>query len=164
MALAMSLGLHESSGYRPGSITSTGNQSLHSVFPAKAVDMAGGEGAMRTFFLREIGRPGIRELIHSPYWWHPGSGVQFIPSSAGTVLKDHYSHVHVGIFDQGGVLPPGLTLALNMTGRPERVVAPHQEGPTGPLVYVQELHVHDEGDYDKKIGAAVNRALGVRTR
>jgi hypothetical protein len=152
----------ESSGYRPGAITSTGNRSNHSVYPSKAVDMADGEAQMRAFFLAEIGRPGISELIHSPYWWHPGSGVQHIPPNAGTVLKDHYSHVHVGIYDQGGVLPPGLTLALNLTGKPERVVGP-QEGGGGPLVVIKELHVHDDADFDRKVGSAVNRALGVRS-
>jgi TP901 family phage tail tape measure protein len=38
-----------------------------------------------------------------------------------------YNHMHISTYDQGGWLMPGLTLARNNTGRPERVIAPHQE-------------------------------------
>lgn len=40
---------------------------------------------------------------------------------------DHYSHVHVA-YDRGGWLPPGLSMAYNGTGRPERVLGPGQGG------------------------------------
>lgn len=36
-------------------------------------------------------------------------------------------------FDQGGWLEPGITIAQNKTGRPERVVAPHQEFAAGGI-------------------------------
>lgn len=124
LALAQSSGLSLSSGYRPGAVTSTGNPSLHGVYPAKAIDVAGSESAMRRFFLMEAARgalTGLREVIHSPYWWHPGSGISRIPASAGSVLADHYNHVHVGSYDQGGFLRPGWNLAYNGTGRPEAV-------------------------------------------
>lgn len=124
LALGRGMGLTLTSGYRPGAVTSTGNPSLHGVFPAKAIDMSGSEAAMRSFFLREVARApltGIRELIHSPFWWHPGAGITRIPASAGSVLRDHYNHVHVGSYDQGGWLRPGWNLAYNGLGRPERV-------------------------------------------
>lgn len=124
LALGQSMGLGLSSGYRPGAVTSTGNPSLHGVFPAKAIDMAGSEAAMRAFFLREVARgpfTGLREVIHSPFWWHPGVGITRIPASAGSVLRDHYSHVHVGSYDRGGYLRPGWNLAYNGLGRPEPV-------------------------------------------
>jgi hypothetical protein len=41
-----------------------------------------------------IGRPGISEVILSPFWWHPGSGLQKI--AAPSVMRDHWSHVHTG--------------------------------------------------------------------
>jgi len=124
LALAQSSGLTLTSGYRPGAVTSTGNPSLHGVFPSKAIDVSGSETAMRRFFLTEVARgalTGLREVIHSPFWWHPGSGITRIPSSAGSVLRDHYSHVHVGSYDQGGFLRPGWNLAYNGLGRPEPV-------------------------------------------
>ena len=124
IALGQAQGLAVSSGYRPGAVTSTGNPSLHGVYPAKAVDMSGSPEAMRRFFLTEVARgalTGLREVIHSPFWWHPGAGISRIPASAGTVLKDHYSHVHVGSYDQGGFLQPGWNLAYNGLRRPERV-------------------------------------------
>lgn len=124
LALGQADGLTLTSGYRPGAVTSTGNPSLHGVYPAKAIDMAGSESAMRSFFLQEVARgalTGLREVIHSPFWWHPGSGISRIPASAGSVLRDHYSHVHVGSYDQGGYLRPGLNVAWNGTGRNEPV-------------------------------------------
>lgn len=45
------------------------------------------------------------------------------PGSPG----NHWNHVHAALFDQGGHLPPGLTLALNATGSPERVLNRQQE-------------------------------------
>jgi hypothetical protein len=124
LALGNQAGLVLSSGYRPGAITSTGNPSLHGVFPAKAIDMAGSAAAMWRFFWAEVSRgasSGLREIIHSPYWWHPGVGVTRIPPSAGSVLADHYDHVHVGSYDRGGWLAPGWNLAFNGLGRRERV-------------------------------------------
>lgn len=164
MALAYSMGLSFMSGYRPGAITSTNHPSLHGVYPSQAVDLSAGGGGfanprMRAFFMAELARgaPGIREMILSPWWYHPGSGVT--PITSASVLADHYSHVHVGTFDSGGYLPPGLSIAINNTGQPERVIAPG--GETGPLVYIHELHVRDESDIDK-IGSAVQRAWGVK--
>jgi len=124
--IGQAMGLTLSSGYRPGAVTSTGNPSLHGVYPSKAIDMAGSESAMRRYFLFEVARgalTGLREVIHSPFWWHPGSGITRIPASAGSVLRDHYSHVHVGSYDQGGFLRPGWNLAYNGLGRPEPVGA-----------------------------------------
>src|SRR5207253_2990607 len=72
LALGHRYGLYLSSGYRPGAVTSSGNVSLHSI--GEAIDMAGAESGMRGFARAEAGRPGVVEVIHSPYWWHPGSG------------------------------------------------------------------------------------------
>ncbi len=48
-----------------------------------------------------------------------------------------YEHLHISTFDQGGYLPPGLTLALNKTGRPERVISPGGESSPVVNVYVE---------------------------
>jgi hypothetical protein len=42
-------------------------------------------------------------------------------------------------YDQGGMLPPGLSLAYNGTGRPERVLGPHSAG--GEV----HIHLHNHG-------------------
>lgn len=97
LALARADGLTLTSGFRPGAHTIFGNASLHSTFPARAIDVSGSAGAMNAFFNQEVGRPGIVELIHNPYAWYPGAGIVNI---AGTQLgNDHIDHVHVGIGD-----------------------------------------------------------------
>ena len=34
----------------------------------------------------------------------------------------HRDHVHASLYDHGGYLPPGLSLAMNATGKPEPVL------------------------------------------
>lgn len=156
IALGQSFGLGVASGYRPGAVTSTGNPSLHGVYPAKAVDMSGSAAAMRAFFFTEVGRAaatGLREVIHSPLWWHPGVGITAIPASAGTVLADHYNHVHVGSYDRGGWLPPrSATLAINGTSMWERVGPPG-----GGNTYIVEIGTV-YGD-ERKVADAVRTEL-----
>jgi hypothetical protein len=94
LAIAHTDGLGITSTYRPGAITATGNPSLHGMYPSHAFDASGPEPAMRTFFMQMVGRPGLSEVIHSPYWWHPGEGIARISNSA--IMAQHYSHVHVG--------------------------------------------------------------------
>ncbi len=142
IAIGQGMGLGISSGYRPGAITSTGNPSLHGMFPSHAVDMSGSTEAMRRFFALEVARAGatgLAEVIHSPYWWHPGVGVSRIPASAGSVLADHYNHVHVGTYDQGGYLRPGWNLAYNGLGRPEPVGAGNTYNFNGPVLDGEKL-------------------------
>jgi hypothetical protein len=50
-------------------------------------------------------------------------------------------------YDKGGWLMPGLTMAVNTTGRPERVSPPGAPGGRdGSLVTVQEMHVREAAD------------------
>lgn len=113
LAMAQVFGLSLMSGYRAGSITSTGRKSLHSV--GKAIDVAGSPAAMRAYAMAARGRPGIRELLYSPLGGSYG-GSAWSPLS-GSVLRDHYSHVHVGVYAGGGIVP------LNM-GTPGRDSVP----------------------------------------
>ena len=120
LGLAQNMGLTLSSGFRPGAVTSSGNPSLHA--SGRAIDVVGSGPAMRSFFGAEVYRAavtGLQEIIHSPYWWHPGSGVTRITDSA--VMAGHWNHVHVGTYDKGGFLRPGWNLAYNGLGRPEPV-------------------------------------------
>lgn len=119
LGIAAKLGLAVTSTYRPGAITSTGNRSNHGVFPSHAVDISDGTSAgqnsprMRALFRAVIGRPGISEVILSPLWWHPGSGVQRISSSS--VMSGHWNHVHIGTSSGDG-----RARATRATGRRNR--------------------------------------------
>jgi hypothetical protein len=117
LGLAQSMGLSLTSGYRPGAITSTGNVSLHSL--GRAIDVAGSPQQMISFYRRMVGMPGIAELLYSPIggWYGSGGIVPLV----GSVLRDHFDHVHVGIYDKGGYLPEGWSIAGNFTGRPEPI-------------------------------------------
>lgn len=47
------------------------------------------------------------------------------PYSAATQAQ-HKNHVHAAVYDQGGVLKPGFTVAHNASGRPEAVLTAEQ--------------------------------------
>jgi hypothetical protein len=52
----------------------------------------------------------------------------------------------IGIFDSGGYIPPGLSIAANFTGRPERVLDADETADYdrrgGPLVGIENFHAH----------------------
>jgi len=47
---------------------------------------------------------------------------------SASTRAEHQNHVHAAVYDQGGWLKPGLTMAYNGTGRPERVMPSMQVG------------------------------------
>jgi hypothetical protein len=103
------------SGYRPGAVTKHGTKSDHSYYPSKAIDVAGAAVNMASFFRSLIEDRGVEQAFYDP-----------LGSIFGGVLNSyreggHLDHVHVATDDKGGWLKPGLTLAANWTGRPERV-------------------------------------------
>jgi hypothetical protein len=108
-------GLHVTSGYRPGAVTKHGTRSDHSYDPSRAVDMAGSAGGMASLFRDLIGRSEIKQAFYDPL----GSIFNGIRSSYRE--GGHSDHIHMAEYDRGGWLPTGLSLALNNTGRPERV-------------------------------------------
>jgi predicted transcriptional regulator len=125
------------SDYRPGAITVTGNRSYHAV--GRAVDMT---PSMAIFnWIRSRYGSTTRELIYTP------AGAAQIKDGrphiySPIVAKGHYSHVHWA-YDQGGMIPPGLSQVYNGTGRPEPVLSQRQwrdisalaqggDGPAGP--------------------------------
>jgi hypothetical protein len=44
---------------------------------------------------------------------------------------EHHNHVHAAVYDQGGILPPGLTMAYNGTGQNETIRTAGQEAALG---------------------------------
>lgn len=106
--LAAKHGLTVTSGHRPGSITSSGNTSLHA--SGSAIDVAGPPAKMAAFFADARARWGktLDELIYTP-----GGAAQIKNGQphtyTGAVATDHIDHVHVGFTgklnkDGGGVL------------------------------------------------------------
>ncbi|MBP2323350.1 tape measure domain-containing protein [Kibdelosporangium banguiense] len=58
-----------------------------------------------------------RDHINSGRGWEPYGH----PGGGRNDTLQHRDHVHVSLYDQGGVLEPGLTPVLNKTGKPEAV-------------------------------------------
>ncbi|MEU4218122.1 hypothetical protein [Actinoplanes sp. NPDC026623] len=124
------------SGYRPGAITVTGNRSYHGMDAAngehgRAVDVP---PLMRVFDWIHHAFPDSRELIFTPAvkrQIHNGEPHVY----SGAVAANHYNHVHwalrdggilPALYDNGGYLPPGLSVVANGTGRPEPVLTDSQ--------------------------------------
>jgi len=108
------------SGFRPGSITASGNLSYHA--RGRAVDIA--PPNMGIFNGLAAAFPNTAELIYSP------AGARQLKNGkshvyTGAVKQMHYNHVHWA-YDQGGYLPPGVTQVYNGTGKPEPVFTSQQ--------------------------------------
>ncbi len=69
-----------------------------------------------------------------------------------------YDHLHVSTFDKGGWLQPGATLAINNTGKPERIVGPRE---AAGVHFHGDVHLNDGIDLEL-LGAAVSRRLAFR--
>lgn len=61
------------------------------------------------------------------------------------------------LYDEGGYLPPGLSLVQNNTGKPERVVAPHQEN-AGITLNVDKIVGVDADDIARELHRQIKRA------
>jgi len=117
---AAAYGLAVSSGLRPGAITANGTPSDHGI--GKAIDVSNtyqgdpdGTPQMAAFFKSLLGNPGVKQAFYDPL------GSIFRGAWSSYREGGHTDHVHVATYDRGGVLPPGLTLAYNGTGRNEYV-------------------------------------------
>lgn len=111
-SFAHSLGFNPSHGQMTGGTHTPG--SLH--YQGKAIDLSGSPDQMRNAFYAAIQTFGgrLNELFYDPIGWYMDMGKR-IPGAIG----GHGNHVHVGLFDNGGILKPGLNLAINGTGRNE---------------------------------------------
>jgi hypothetical protein len=147
-------GLPLISGYRPGAITATGNPSWHG--KGRAVDVP---PRMDVFnWLAATFGKNTKELIFSP------AGARQIHNGmrhfySGITRAMHFNHVHWA-YDRGGLLPPGISMAVNNTRQAERVLPPGED--LGTLLYnafmralndagVGEIEVRVDGDELKKI-------------
>jgi hypothetical protein len=123
---AQGLGLRVTSGLRPGAITANGTLSDHA--RGKALDVAGSAFSMGAFFDSLVGNRAVKQAFYDP------KGSVFGGAWSSYREGGHSDHVHVATYDKGGWLKPGLTLAYNGTGAPERV------GGRG------DIHLHFHGD------------------
>jgi phage-related protein len=120
-------GLPLNSGYRPGSITASGNLSYHA--RGRAVDVPPRADVFN--WIRANYGATTKELIYSPMGaLQLKNGKSHVYT--GAVKAMHYNHVHWAYrngglvdqplsYDSGGYLPPGVTSVFNGTGKPEPV-------------------------------------------
>lgn len=106
-------GLPLISGYRPGAITSTGNQSYHAV--GRAVDLPPSWDVFN-WISQNYGR-GTKELIYTPAGGRQIKNGQLHNFTGGTIEQDHYNHVHWA-YDNGGLIAPNQPF-INKTGSNE---------------------------------------------
>ncbi len=88
---------------------------------------------MASFFSSLIGNRAVKQAFYDPL----GSIFNGVLSSYRE--GGHTDNVHVATYDQGGWLPPGLSLAMNKTGRPERVMPPG--GGEGTVIVTNHYHL-----------------------
>ncbi len=130
---AARFGLRVTSGYREGAITANGTPSDHG--RRKALDVSNGYNTpqMAAFFMSLVGNTGVKQAFYDPL------GSIFGGRLSGYREGGHTDHVHVATYDKGGWLMPGLTLAQNNTGRPERIVGPGDAGGDLHATFVIEM-------------------------
>jgi hypothetical protein len=134
------------SAYRPGAITSSGNQSYHAM--GRAIDITPSM-AIFQWIARNFGG-NSKELIFSP------AGSRQLKNGrphyySGQVRADHFDHVHWAM-DRGGVAT-GRGMFAKLTPAPERVLSPAQtrsfdrlvrvldRGGGGTVIYQTDVHI-----------------------
>lgn len=121
------------STFRPGARTLSGRLSLHA--QKKAVDFKGEHdppGSILTLGMDEIWKAfsvvwrQLRELIYSGAKWQVLGGRQVSTESMRRnnpgLFLSHLNHVHSALADSGAMIPPGLSMIMNKTGRPEWII------------------------------------------
>lgn len=118
--LAAVPGTRMTSGYRsPAANAGVGGakQSLH--MQGKAVDLVGNMGQIFSVLWANYSALGLQELIYMHNNIKNGQRINYAPN-------DHFDHVHAGVYDRGGYLPTGLSMAYNASRRAERVLSPSE--------------------------------------
>lgn len=72
-----------------------------------------------------LSRPGVKYILWNQQQWNP-DGTHTPMADRGSPTQNHMDHLHVGTYDSGGKLKPGLTLAQNNTGQNEHVLTDSQ--------------------------------------
>ena len=124
-----------------------GPPALAHLMAAIAMAESGGNPAARN----PSGASGLWQILGLPF---PGNPFDPLTNARMAVSKyesqglgawvTYTSGAYRQFYDNGGWLHPGATLAVNNTGKPERVLPPGQGG--GPLVNVQTMVVQDATD------------------
>lgn len=114
------LGGHITSGFRGGSITSTGNRSYHG--KGRAIDI--GPPSMGLFTRIRALFPAATELIYTPagrgQLWHGQSHVY----RSGSVQRDHYDHIHLALAKGGYFRKPTRAYDVQLAERGPEIVSP----------------------------------------
>ena len=101
------------SSFRPGAITALGNHSMHGM--GRAIDIAPSKAIFE--WIRSTYGKNTKQLF-----WSPEDGRTLLNGANWNMdpvtKRDHWDHIHWG-YDKGGILPPGMTMARNGTGRNE---------------------------------------------
>lgn len=129
--IARSFGLTMTSHRRGGARTAgNGSVSLHAMGRAMDFSNSGGPTPQMMSFFNAMLPYRPTELLYTPAGSRNlhRSGRQY--ANTGATKRGHYNHVHVGfneggIFDQGGLMQPGMT-GINLTKKPEAVLDPKQ--------------------------------------
>ena len=152
-AMAAVPGYQSASGYRPQSITSSGNLSLHSDASNPAQDISGENMVAIGQFLASHYGQNLRELIHTPLGFGIKNGQRVPLSYWGSVVNaDHYDHVHVA--DRGAIVKgPALIAQGNITEAHIPLTGPGARGGLGTTIdFHPVIHVHgDAGNLRKTI-------------
>lgn len=157
IGMGEALGLHVTSGYRPGAKTKHGTLSDHAKHAA--VDMAGAPGSMAAMFMALVGRSEIRQAFYDPLGSIFG-GVRSSYREGG-----HSDHIHIAEYDRGGLLPPGLTLALNNTRRNETILPPSSAGAGGhTFVFSFPNYVGNRDELQRAMREASRSFAGLNAR
>jgi hypothetical protein len=124
--------LRITSGFRPGArVAGSGQLSMHAL--GRAIDIAPPSMSLFNWLLKNY--PDSRQILYSP-----AGGKQIVwngkrGDTSGITKQMHYNHVHwamsqggvvPNLYDNGGSLPPGLSLVANKTGKPEQVLTHEQ--------------------------------------
>lgn len=138
-AMAAVPGAQSASGFRPNSITASGNLSLHSDPNNPAQDISGDNLMGIAMYAAAHWGQNIRELIYTPLGWGIKNGQRVgLDFWGDTVNSMHYTHVHLA--DRGGTIPGPAMI---------------RQGP------VMESHIPHNAYGEEMLARAVARAMAL---
>lgn len=182
--VASAHGLAMTSWKRPGARTSSGSPSMHGLGRAMDFSNSSGPTPQMMAFFNAMHPLKPTELLYSPAGgrqWRRGGRMA---NTSGTVRRIHFNHVHVAfnrggimpelgsgfapsvvptLYDQGGTIPPGVSVIANKTNRPEKVLPPNESAALTRLANrgeTVEKHFHyspNQVDMDEQVERRTRR-------